>query len=316
MVSKVPRNYLGSNAVMFGDSGCPACLGQMKLLMDQFGKNTHVIYYDLSRYPAPEFIKHRNGDVSMPTWVLPSGKVHRGVITKNLKSLLKTRSSSFGECVPGDGTIPQINSLAECGKNFPGGQGNIIPNSFMQDIQNKWGEDYLNAGIGGFRSLGPDSNDVYYSNNNWNNIRMEPPGGQMDTAYGLNRRCNILKNNIGDSTYGLVYDTPGSPQIVGFGNRGRGKKNRFGQYLYRQMGGAYANQPLVNANTVQQLHGGAIQNNIIRPRLVQNPTEYIGQVKAYNPSTEDITNFGKKKRTLGEGSILSLTRKNKIKVSS
>ena len=170
---KLRKNFLGPNAVMFGDSSCPACLSQVKMLMDKFGKNYSITYYDLSRFEPPSFILERDGSYSMPTWVLPDGTIHKGVINKNLQSLVNgTRNVSFGRnCVAGDGTVPQIDSLAQCGKNFPGGQGMDIPNSFMNTIQNKWGSsDYLNAGIGGFRSIGPGSsaNDIYYSNNKQN----------------------------------------------------------------------------------------------------------------------------------------------------
>ena len=301
---KLHKNYLGPNAVMFGDSGCPACLGQIKLLMDNFGKNYNITYYDLSRYPPPAFITDRQGNIMLPTWVFPDGTIHKGaIVNKNkLKSLITTRGSSFGACTVGDPSIPQINSLVECGKNFPDGKGSIIPNSFMNNIKNKWGDDYLNAGVGGFRSLGPGSNDTYYSNNNLNDIRMYQPGGQLETAFDLNRTCNDVQKNSGESTYGLVYNST-NPQIVGFGK----SKSRFGK-SYQQMGGAYLNEPLVKSDTVRNLYGGGIQNDLPRPRSVQNKNVYIGQVKDYNP----LNKFGKKK--LGEGSIITL-KKNKIKIN-
>jgi hypothetical protein len=110
----------------------------------------------------------------------------------------------------------------------------------------------------------------------------------------------MLKNNPGENTYGLVYDSK-NPQIVGFG------KSRFGNKLYKQMGGAYLNQPLVGKNTVMDLFGGATQVELPRPRSVPNKNIYIGQVQDYNP-----IKFGRKK--IGEGSVISLTKKNKIKL--
>ena len=307
---KLRKNFLGPNAVMFGDSSCPACLSQVKILMDKFGKNHCITYYDLSRFDPPSFILERDGSYSLPTWVLPDGSIHKGVINKNLKSLVKTnRKVSFGECVAGDGTVPQVDSLAQCGKNFPGGRGMDIPNSFMNTIKNKWGQtDYLNAGIGGFRSIGPGSstNDIYYSNKNLNDIRMYQPGGQLETSFSLNRTCNTMSNNPGDSTYGLVYDSK-NPQIVGFGSKNK-NRSRFGKGgLYSQMGGAYLNEPLVDKNTVRDLFGGATQSELPRPRSVPNKNIYIGQVQDYNP----INKFGKK---LGEGSVISINKKNKIKI--
>jgi glutaredoxin len=274
--------YLGPNPVMFGDSSCPACMAQIKMLMDKY-PNEKIIYYDLSKYDAPQFITDRDGSISMPTWVFPDGKIHRGVI-KDLSKLIKKRQSAFGKCTAGDGTVPVLDSLVQCGKNFPGGEGNLIPNSFSQTIKEKWGTDYLNAGIGGFRSLGPNSNDTYYSNNYFNDIRMAHPSDQLGTSLALNRTCNQMKSNVGDNTYGLIYNSP-NPQIVGFGRKAPCKKNRknnFG-YLYNQMGNAYANAPLVSWNTVRGLYGGGIQNDLPRPRSVQNKDIFIGQVNDYNP---------------------------------
>jgi hypothetical protein len=302
---KLPKHFLGSSPVLFGDSHCPACLAQVKLLMDSVGQGG-VVYYDLSRFDAPDFIADRNGSVSMPTWVFPDGTIHRGVIRKNLKSLVKNnRNSRFGKCDSGDPDIPQLDSLAKCGKNFPGGGGMNIPNSFMNTIKDKWGDDYLNAGIGGVRSLPPGQAgiDKYFSNNNLNDIRMAEPGGQLETMFSLNRRYNQVNNDIGTCTYGLVYDSK-NPQIVGFG---RAKKSQFGKYLYKQMGNAYENAPLVRKDTVRDLYGGAIQNNLAVPRSVQNKNIFIGQVNDYNPVNE----FGRKNR---EGKVIHLTKKNKIKV--
>jgi len=295
-MTRLAKNFLGSDPVMFGDSNCPACLSQVKMLMDSFGKSGAIRYYDLARYPAPDFIKDRNGSVSMPTWVLPDGTMHRGVIGKNTRRLLaKKNNTGFGKCVAGDGTTPQLNSLAECGKNFPGGEGFSIPNSYMNEIRDKWGEDYLSAGIGGSRVLAPGDNATYYSNNNLNDIRMYPPGGQLETSFLLNRTCNTMNKNPGMGDYGMVYNSK-NPQIVGFG---RSK-------LYGQMGGAYKNEPLVNSGTVKDLYGGAIQNDLVRPNGVDARAGYVGRY-SYNYNTS----FGRNK--VGEGSVLQL-KNGKVKV--
>jgi hypothetical protein len=337
-------------AIMFGDSNCKFCLLQIKLLENHFGKgvkNRVIDYYDLQRFPAPSFIV-KNGNVQTPTWLLPNNKLHFGVIKdpKMFESITKKssfgkkkrtkvavkrkktpvkrkivvpvckngvcplRKSKFGQCLQSS-SVPQIDSLVQCGKNFPNGKGFDVPNSWSNEIKQKWGDDnYLTSGSLG-RELGPGNTGSAFSNNYFNDIRMARPNDDLGTALGLNRSCNIYKgtnNNL--ESPGLIYNSK-NPQIVGFGRK---KKSNFGtSYLYSQMGPAYGSQYIVGKNTVKSLYGGALQNEAPRPQKVQNQNTFIGQAKEYNP----ISNFGKKKKVslngkkVGEGSTISI-KKGKI----
>ena len=272
--------------IMFGSSDCIGCITQIKLLTDYFrDKNVSIAYYNLKKHPAPAFIKDRKGSYTMPTWVFPNGKIHKGMIKdkKKFNSLLM-KGNSFGSI-----SVPEIDSLAKYGKNFPGNKGFEIPNSYYQSVESKWGKggNTLNAGIGGTRSLGPNNIGDMYSNNYVNNIRMTHPSDQLGTALFMNRNCN---NNNSFSSPGLIYDSP-NPQVVGFG-----KRNNFGP--------SYGSGYLMKPNTVRDYFGGAVQNNLPRPNKIKGDT-YISPFPEYS--------FGKKKK-IGEGSILSI-RKNKIKVN-
>jgi hypothetical protein len=306
---------LGKNAIMFGSSKCPACLSQVKILMDYFNgkKGLKILYYDLNVYDPPDFILERDGSYSMPTWYFPGGKIKRGIITdsRQFNSLLSKSKSSFGSssgCTAG-GVVPQIDSLATCGKNFPNGKGMEIPNSWMNTMEKKWGSgsDVLNGGTVG-RELGPGNTSEIYSSNYLNNIRMAQPAGPLGTALSLNRTCNTMSSSNtypSMTTVGIVTNST-SPQIVAA--FGRKKKNRFGGSLYDQMGAAYElgdNQYVVAPNTFQQLYGGAIQNNLPRPYKVKSDL-YVGSAPVYNP-----IKFGKIK----EGSVLTV-KKGKVKVKN
>ena len=272
---------IGKNPVMFGSSDCKACLMQIKLLMDYFGdRDVSIAYYDLSKYPAPDFLK-KNGSVSMPTWVFPNGSTSGLIMDKKkFNSLLMKRKTAFGSC------LNNIDSLAKCGKNFPDNKSFEIPTSYMQSVQSKWGkgDDTLNAGIGGTRSLGPNKIGEFLSNNYFNDIRMAHPSDQLGTSLFMNRNCN---QSSSFKSPGLIYDSK-NPQVVGFG-----RKTRFGP--------AYNKGYLMKKDTVRDYFGGGIQNNLPRPNKVKGDT-YISTYPEYK--------FGK----VGEGSVLSI-RKNKIKVS-
>ena len=278
----VNRINIGKNPVMFGNSNCPACLAQIKILTDYFnGKNANIVYYDLNKYPVPSYIMDRNGKYSMPTWVFPNGKIHKGMIKdKKQFSTLTVKNVKFGSssCTDTD---------AHCGKNFPNGKGFNIPSSYIASVESVWGkgDNVLNAGVGGTRSLGPDNILDMYSNNYFNDIRMAHPSDQLGTALYLNRTCN--NKNTFDSP-GMIYDSK-NPQIVGFGKK---KKLKFGDYLYNQMGGSYLPSYINNQN------GGATQKESQRPFQINNPDIFIG-------------NSSK----VGEGSILTVN-KNKIKVTN
>jgi hypothetical protein len=292
---------------MFSSSSCPACLAQIKILGDHFkGKNANIVYYDLDKYPPPSYILDRDGSYSMPTWVFPNGTIHKGLIKDKKKiGSLVSRNSRFGaECLNTDYSVPDINSLARCGKNFPDYKGLQIPKSFMENVESVWGKgsDVLNAGVGGTRSLGPDNIGEMYSNNFYNNIRMAQPSDQLGTALYLNRQCNVINGDNTYNTKGMIYNSE-NPQIVGFGSRK--KKNSFG--LYSQMGPAYSKQYIMDPETIRNQYGGGVQNDLPRPQKVNNGDYYIGTFPEYKP-----IKFGKK---VGEGSVLTV-KKNKIKVQT
>jgi hypothetical protein len=316
-------------------------------------KNKVVNYYNLQVYPAPSFIVNRSGEVQTPTWLLPNNKLHFGIIKdpKMFESITKKssfgkkkrtvkrkvavkrrtpikrkapvlvckngvcplRKSKFGECLQSS-SVPQIDSLVQCGKNFPNGKGFDVPNSWSNTIKQKWGDDnYLTSGSLG-RELGPGNTGSAFSNNYFNDIRMARPNDDLGSALNLNRSCNIYKAaNDNLKSPGLIYNSK-NPQIVGFGRR---KRSNFGtSYLYSQMGPAYGSQYLMGKNTINKLGGGGGQNEGTRPQKVQNPSTFIGQAKEYNP----INKFGKKKKKskvslngkkVGEGSTISI-KKGKI----
>ena len=303
---------LGTNAILFGSSDCNACLMQIKMLVDHFGKKgVNIEYYNLKMFPAPKLIMNGEGDYSMPSWWLPDknggGKLHIGVISdkKKFNSLLKKPGNSkFGSCGSADNSIPQMNQLAQCGKNFPNNKGMEISNSYMESLEDIWGKgsNVLNAGVGGTRSLGPNNVGEIYSNNYVNDIRMAHPSGQLGTALRLNQECNYSQNKVPQfKTPGMIYNS-GSPQIVGFG-----KKTRFGR---NDAGPAYGKGYLIGKNTVKDLYGGGINDNYPRPQGVKSSL-YIGTAPLYNP-VNSKQEFGKKK--VGEGSVLTIGRRNKVKV--
>ena len=311
--------------VMFGSSDCPACLSQVKILMDHFGnkKGLNIVYYDLKANKAPNFIK-KNKEVMMPTWVDTDGKIIRGVITdkKKLNTLITKGKFSFG--------VPEVGTLAKYGKNFPDYKGFEIPPSFMQDTEKVWGkgDDTLRAGMLGSDMDPSKVNDTVLSNEYFYGPRMAQPAGQLGTMLELNKKCNIVKNgNIGMDTYGMIYNSP-NPQTVGpgFGKKRKTvkkpvkktikRKSRFGDELYQQMGPAYAPGYLVNKNTGRDLYNGGIQNNLPRPYKVQNDKIFIGQAPVYNPIKS--LDFGKKRKGntfIGEGTTLTIS-KGKVKIKN
>jgi len=319
--------YLGPDAVMFGNSDCPACLSQVKLIKDNL-KFGEIVYYDLKKFPAPDFITDKTGGYSMPTWVMPDGKVHKGVIAdkRMFGKLVKKRTSRFGSEESAD-IIPQLGVLAKYGKDFPNGKGMEIPNSFMNQMQDKWGHgeyDVLNAGTVG-RELGPNRTDEIYTQKYYNQPRMAEPAGQLGTALRLNRLCNIVNNPAAKLEVPGMFPDSKNQGIVGFGNRKR--KSNFGN-LYSQMGPAYGSQYLIDKNTVKNLYGGGIQDNLPRPYKVNNPGTFIGSYPEYNPLSKNFpfnkssnkASFGlkekkSKKRVIKEGTVLTV-KGNKIKVKN
>ena len=308
---------MNNNPIMFGSSDCPACMAQFKILSDKFGKskNANVTYYDLKKYPPPEFILSKSGDYSMPTWALPDGrgnyKIHKGIINKELDTLLTkprnaigSRKNKFGD------VVPEINTLAKYGKNFDDYRGFKVPNSFMNEQTDKWGkgDNVLVSGTMG-RELGPGNTDKVYSENYYSGIRMGgPPGGDYGTLLFNNRNANIVTNqSAATMETGLIYDTPNSQQIVGFGNRR--KKNNFGL----DTGPAYGSQYLMQKDTLDRMYVGGGQKEAPRPKYVNNKNIWIGDSVPYKP-IKSVSEFGKKnKQVLGPGSTI-IIKNNKIKI--
>jgi hypothetical protein len=281
---------LGNKAIMFGDSKCPACVAQYKIIKDS--KMGIINYYDLAKNPIPKFIMDSEGNYSMPTWYIPTGN-EVGEIKPGVIGDVK-RLTNFGN------VIPEIGTLAKYGKNFPDGQGINVGNSFMNTIEDKWGkgDSALQSGTIG-RDFGPSGISKIYENSYSNDIRMVVPGGDLDTARSNNRNCNIINNPkaIEDSP-GLIFDSK-NPQIVSFGK----KRNRFGPSYVKQTIGDY---------------GGARQNEGDRPSTLSGK-QFIASSKEYSPRLPDQgplkgipqskVKFGKKK--VGEGSVFKI-KKGKI----
>ena len=319
---------MANSPILFMSPGCGACIKQEKILRDYFmsiGKHAVINLINLDRFPG------KFKDIQFtPTWAFPQGgdkyKLYPNIIEdpkmiKAVSSFGRKRSnrrSRFGAEL-----LPNINNLAVYGKNFPNGKGFDIPQSYYGTVENIWGkgDDTLNAGVGGTRSLGPDNIVKMYSNGYFNEIRMAQPADQLGAAINLNRSCN---KSTSLSSPGIIFDSP-NPQIVdnttGFGRRKR--RSRFGN-LYSQMGPAseIGNQYLINKDTGNQLYSGARQNETPRPYSINNKSIYIGQAPIYNPIKS--ASFGKKKKSkkvkehicyIGEGTILTVSKKSgKIKV--
>lgn len=272
---------------------CGACKSQKQQINDYLksvGKTAKISVINVDQHPDKfKFIE------VLPTWMflLPKKKciIKTGIIEP--RQLFGGRSSSFGKEL-----LPGINDLVYYGKEFPNGKGFDIPNSHYQNVEAVWGkgDDTLNAGVGGSRSLGPDKVTEMYTSKYLNDIRMAHPSDQLGTALALNRTCNIQKNNTSKSV-GLVADSK-SPQIVdnttGFGRR---RNFRFGYSLYSQMGPAYeiGNQYLIDRETGNKLYSGARQFETPRPNKVT--TGFIGQAPGYEANKYRLSSFGKKVKT-------------------
>jgi hypothetical protein len=306
---------LGDNPIMFGDTGgCGACKMQKQILKQTFKKGHYLyIYSPLSKPALPEIN-------AIPTWYIPTGNgkgyFHQGVITQRgvkgkggyieLRDLLERkkprvskRSFRFGETVDAD--IPQIGTLAKYGKNFPNGQGFEIPNSWTNDMTQKWGNELLSGTLG--REFGPGNTDRIYQNDYYNNIRMAYPGGDLDTALNTNRSCNMynkVTTPSGAAAYpvlnsaGMIYNSK-NPEIVNmsFGKRKRSVSNsRFGnKSLYSQMGPIPASNYLLDSTTFDSMYAGGGQKAPPRPYKIDNANLYIGQAPVYYPVKSE-TNFG------------------------
>jgi hypothetical protein len=310
--------------VLFLSSTCGACKLQKEILDRYFKtkKNVSVIFLDDPKNNG----KFQNVEVT-PTLGIPRSdgtmEIYEGVIEN--PAVLETLTTSFGSrrrrttkrstkrknWFGSDKVLyPNINNLAVYGKNFPDDKGFEINSSFYGDVEDKWGKgnDTLNAGIGGTRSLGPDNIGEMYSNGYVNNIRMAQPADQLGTALYLNRSCNIDRNkSTVTEAPGMIYDAK-NPQIVsnttGFGKKNKLnllRKSRFGG-LYSQMGPAseIGNQYLISKDTGKQLYSGARQNEGPRPYKVDNKLIYVGQAPEYNPigKSTSFPEFGKRRKAV------------------
>lgn len=318
---------LGNNAIMFGDiNGCGACKMQDKLLKKRF-KSGHYLHRHIG--PRTKIAIKIN---ALPTWYIPTGNGHgylrEGVIDGNgkikLKNLLekKTKRGKLKQFSFGDSNY-EVDTLKKYGRNFPDGQDFKIPDSFSNEIQQKWKDPLLSGTLG--REFGPGNTDKIYSNNYFNEIRMARPGGDLDTTLNLNRSCNtILPSPSGSKPIlnnpGMIYNSP-NPQISQFGKK---KKNRFGQGLYQQMGQTPIKNYLLNTTD----YSGGRQNEPTKPYKIDNPNLFINTSPVYNPlkSNNFFTNFGKvrlvkprnkvkkEKRMIKPGDTISIS-KGKIRVS-
>jgi hypothetical protein len=275
--------------ILFMSPECGACKSQKQQINDYLksnGKTAKISVINVDQHPD----KFKFVEV-LPTWMflLPKKKciIKTGIIEP--RQLFGGRSSSFGKEL-----LPGINDLAYYGKEFPNGKGFDISNSHYQNVEAVWGkgDDTLNAGVGGSRSLGPDKVTEMYTSKYLNDIRMAHPSDQLGTALALNRACNIEKNKSSKSV-GLVANSSSGPQIVdtttGFGRRRR--SSRFGYSLYSQMGPAYeiGNQYLIDRETGNKLYSGARQFETPRPNKVT--TGFIGQAPGYEANKYDISSF-------------------------
>jgi hypothetical protein len=292
---------LGNNAIMYGDKkNCGYCDQQDKILKKHFKNGTYLYKKSSINKPVSKLLEGKG----IPCWYIPTGNgkgvFHEGLISEKgtkvngkkitLKSLLVKRKNRFGDA------IPQINTLAKYGKNFPDNNGFQVGNNFLTDVTNKWGNPLLSGTLG--REFGPGNVDKIYSNNYFNNIRMAYPGGDLDTAINTNRSCNLYNSTPSPSgkpadpvTYGagMIYNSV-NPQIVGMNSFGKRKKNRFGN-LYNQMGPVPHKNYLLNADWFNKNYAGGGQSDIIKPHSIQNKQIYIGQAKEYYP-VQSTTGFG------------------------
>jgi hypothetical protein len=292
--------------VVFTSKTCGACIQQVEVLKNFLkGKNGYIMMVDVDKHDVP-FIEFT------PTWYIPNKNgtydVYNSVILnpKDLSKLIlqkrrtrgtrrtcsrRRRTSRFGQ----DNDIPSVGTLARDGKNFPDHKGFNIPNSFSNTIEATWGKgnDALVSGTLG-RDQPPGSFANVLSNGYVNNIRMDRPGDQLESALSLNRTCNASSNMF--QYPGLIPGAP-NPQInsntTGFGKRNRRRRVCFGNYLNSNMGPAYGSQYLINKDTGRQVFGGGLSDNDPRPQGVQNKDIYVGQGAPYIPFKGA---FGKVKR--------------------
>ena len=199
------------------------------------------------------------------------------------------KKSGFGDIKKN--VYPGINDLQVYGKDFPNGKEFTTTDSYYKTVENVWGkgDNALNAGVGGTRSLGPNNITQMYDTNYLNDIRMAHPSDQLGTALNLNRTCN--KTPSLTQSKGLVSNSTSGPQIVdnttGFGNK---RGNQFGSYLNNQMGPYKSGTHLLIDENKFNLYSGARQNEPPRPNKVAGDT-FISQAPEYKGYKEYTVKF-------------------------
>jgi len=223
----------GNNAIMFGDKkSCVYCAKQDLILRKKFKKG-HYLY---KKVKIGKHLKVGKTSVkidAIPMWYIPTGNgkgyLKTGLIDGKgkikLNDLLEKRRSGFGNA------IPEINTLAKYGKNFPDNKPFQVTDNFNTQVTKTWGNPLLSGTLG--REFGPGNTDKIYSNNYFNDIRMARPGGDLDTTLSLNQKCNVsdqvpsASGNVNPITYtkGMIYDSA-NPQITSFGKKRLTRENK------------------------------------------------------------------------------------------
>jgi len=192
------------NIIIYVDKNCNFCKEQLRILKKN---KTKAIIKDSSQ--MPNILKGKNGEISVPKILF----VHTGVFDfskiKNNNNMNKKDNINKKKKI----------KIASKRKN--------ITKNIKKNIKNKFGvseillRQYSNNYIpdlkqGGYTSgpAGTFGRDVNYDNNIMfskdynNNIRMNRPGGPEDYLF-LNKNCNLLNGKNNSSEYGLYSDSSG-----------------------------------------------------------------------------------------------------------
>ena len=312
---------LVKEVILFASSKCPACVTQIKILsayyQNKSGQEVSIKYYDLNVHEAPAFLLDKEGSYSMPTWYFPkSKKLVKGIITVKVFESNINKNTRFGE----NNSTPQIDVLGKYGKNFDNGQGFQVGKSFQNEITDTWIDPLTSGTVG--REFGPGKTDEIYKNGYLNNIRMFRPGDDAESAYLLNRNCNLVNNpETATKRLGIVYDSDN--RQIDSNNFGRRRiRSRVGN-LYSQMGPAFErdNQYLISKNTGEELYGGGLQFEQKKPLGVKNNNIFLGTQQEYTPLKKGnllippyVNEFGRKRKStkkIKEGDVISL-KNNKL----
>ena len=292
---------MSQRILLITNNECGACVRQNQILQDYAKETGSPVFIDQIDLNDPNPSRRKKIESmfdwvdATPTWLIQTDTgswiKHEWVIKdkENIKKIVginKSRRGGFGKLKE---LVRGINDLEINGKNFEGGGGFNVPNSFYKSVESTWGPEFtLNAGLGSARSLGPGNAHKVFTNEHFHQPRMVAPGSTDDVFLRGNRLHNEMNNNNNNFYPGMLVGSNG-PQIVdqtsGFGRR----KSRFGSTLYPQMGPAYKNNGLISKDI--NLFNGAQQNEEPRPRGVNKPGTVIGNANLYDP-----LNFGTKSK--------------------